>query len=553
MRNPCYLFLSRHNVYYLRFPLSQITSSSVNNKHIKLSLRTREPKEALALSNMIKAKARDLASLGSFEMLTYKQCKDMFEGFYEESLQRIKQNLSDKTISVEQLDAHESMLKNYESDLESRKTDKDYHGHYQLAELDDTHFNEIKDKHSLSTDTDLKMLKKIIKDIGPETYVEYLKNLLAIKQGYDTESNQISVRASNANIISLDGAIEKYIEEKSQVEAWGMRAKEERIDCFKYLKEALPTVINVQDMDKAKARAVKEMLLATPKSRNKNQATRGKALSNQIVIKKQKNLEGLSTTTINKYLQTYSGLFKWVSDNGYTEINPFDSLNIRENAKKAKEPKRNPLTKSEIKLVLEEIGKKENGLFDTDTRYWGTLIAIYTGARLNEIASLTPSDFKLDEATGIYYFDINKQDSDSKSLKTMSSERVIPVHSKLIELGLIEYVAKAKRIVGKKSGTDNNSRLLYDLTYTEGEGWGRKLGRWFNDKLMVKLDIKTPKTSFHSLRHSFITNLGVSGVEHSTIQAIAGHEGDTITASVYTHYGVEHLTVFKDAVEKLGY
>lgn len=96
-------------------------------------------------------------------------------------------------------------------------------------------------------------------------------------------------------------------------------------------------------------------------------------------------------------------------------------------------------------------------------------------------------------------------------------------------------------------------RLLYDLTYTKHEKWGRNLGRWMNDNYLPTLKLKTRKKSLHSLRHSLITQLSMAGVEVATIKSIVGHEPDTVTTETYTHYGVGHLPAFKAALEKLPY
>lgn len=76
-------------------------------------------------------------------------------------------------------------------------------------------------------------------------------------------------------------------------------------------------------------------------------------------------------------------------------------------------------------------------------KYWSTLLFLYTGARRNEIAALTPYDVKQDEASNIWYFDITDEE-ETKRLKTVAAKRFVPVHSKLIEYGFLEYIEKVK-------------------------------------------------------------------------------------------------------------
>jgi integrase len=270
-------------------------------------------------------------------------------------------------------------------------------------------------------------------------------------------------------------------------------------------------------------------------------------------LREQVKVEGLaklSNGSVNKYLQCYSALFTWAVSNQYVSDNPFKGMRLKD----LKKGKREQFTKAEIATMLSEINKGKNGLANNDRKYWGLLIAIYTGARLNEIASLTVNDIKRDD-NGIWYFDITDEEEDTKQLKTEASKRIVPIHSELIRLGLLDYVEKARDIVNdRRKPNEPEPRLLYDLVYRERAGWGRKLGDWVNNTFLVKLGLKVPmRKTLHSLRHSFITSLSVAGVEGAYIKSIVGHEADTVTSGVYTHYGLDHLPAFKDAIEKLKY
>ncbi len=76
------------------------------------------------------------------------------------------------------------------------------------------------------------------------------------------------------------------------------------------------------------------------------------------------------------------------------------------------------------------------------------LIGLFTGARLNEVCQLNPNtDIKQDMKTGIYYFHFTDEglvEGIEKSIKTSSSRRIVPIHSKLIELGFLDYVDHVK-------------------------------------------------------------------------------------------------------------
>lgn len=159
-------------------------------------------------------------------------------------------------------------------------------------------------------------------------------------------------------------------------------------------------------------------------------------------------------------------------------------------------------------------------------KYWGVLIGLYTGTRLNEIASLTVHDVK--QEGGIWYFDINDED-EKKRLKTKAATRLVPVHSELIRRGFLDYVERVRKMEG------DDLRLLYSLTYTEQEGWGRKLSRWFSNTFLPELGLKKVGLSFHSLRHTAITTMRQASVDNHIVRNLVGHEPDGVTEEVYMH------------------
>jgi len=68
---------------------------------------------------------------------------------------------------------------------------------------------------------------------------------------------------------------------------------------------------------------------------------------------------------------------------------------------------------------------------DQPFKFWIPLIALYTGARQNEIASLDGSDVQ--KIHGIYCFRF------VTAKQKMHTERIVPIHSRLQELGIIEF------------------------------------------------------------------------------------------------------------------
>jgi integrase len=64
------------------------------------------------------------------------------------------------------------------------------------------------------------------------------------------------------------------------------------------------------------------------------------------------------------------------------------------------------------------------------------IFALYSGARLNEIASIKLADVS-EYSSGKYAFQI-------RDGKTLASKRIVPIHSDIVNLGFIEYLEDVK-------------------------------------------------------------------------------------------------------------
>jgi integrase len=146
-------------------------------------------------------------------------------------------------------------------------------------------------------------------------------------------------------------------------------------------------------------------------------------------------------------------------------------------------------------------------------RFWGPLIALFSGMRLNQICQLDIGDIKR-SSSGVWYFDINADD-DTKSVKNDRSARRVPVHSKLIELGFVNFVEgeRKRRASGK---------LFKDLKRTEVRNYGAAVSKWFNRTFLRNADVKSSKNGFHSFRHTFKDALTRARIYQDVIDALGG-------------------------------
>lgn len=333
---------------------------------------------------------------------------------------------------------------------------------------------------------------------------------------------QATKRTSKKKLVDV---LEGYIAEKIRLKKWRINVANDYRTQFNLLLKYLGQDASLHISDDL-AKDVKNMLLRMPINANKKAELKDKAIHELITLEGHKRM---SAPTVSKHIGTYSTFYDWAVKRKETSENPFAAL--VDDVKQVYE-ERDPFSLAQSKAIIQAAfaAKKPH-------QKCGVLIAFFTGVRLNEVAQLDITDIR--QVEGIWCFDINDK-GEFKRLKNPASRRIVPVHSKLIEWGLLDYVKEA----GK-------GRLFPDLSYHQKDGYGRNLGRWFNDSLLKKLEIKSDKLVFHSIRHTVADQLRNNEVELSTIKDILGHTHEDVTIDVYASNLRKGL--MQKAVETIAY
>ena len=200
----------------------------------------------------------------------------------------------------------------------------------------------------------------------------------------------------------------------------------------------------------------------------------------------------LSNSSVNKYLEHVTAAFKWAADRQrkYVEFNPFEKARLSEGVKREKTREFSP---EELQLYISMLA--DTYLPKYPENIWIPLLILYDGMRNNEIAQLYVDDIQ--ERDGIPYFRIWDTDARNQRIKVGASKRDLPIHSKLIELGFMEYVKKMK--------ASGQEQLFPNCAYNE------RTGRYYDDNLSGRLntlvDCISPdkKLRVYSLRANFKT------------------------------------------------
>ncbi|MFH0959353.1 MAG: site-specific integrase [Pseudomonadota bacterium] len=264
----------------------------------------------------------------------------------------------------------------------------------------------------------------------------------------------------------------------------------------------------------------RECLLKLPPAFQKNPQLRSLTIKEILARQWDKTL---SLARVNRILNGILSFFTWCVKHHYIEKSPCQGIRFSKgNLQKAEKP-RSPFTIEELKVLIRQPEFHDHELIERHPgRFWVPLIALFSGLRLNEICQLYVKDIKVIE--GILAFDISADESD-KSLKTVSSRRVIPVHPHLIERGFEHYV---------QTMLSSGQQRLFPMFRKGIAGYSHSIQGWFTE---VKQRLGMKKC-FHELRHSFAFYLKQAGVDEVSISELLGHSNTSMTAR-YSH----HLTI----------
>ncbi len=251
-------------------------------------------------------------------------------------------------------------------------------------------------------------------------------------------------------------------------------------------------------------------------------------------------LRVLSPATVNdKMLGGISAILAWGEENAYLDYNPASKVKVK--AAKVSKTVRLPYSVDDLNKIFQFPIYTQDERPDAaggEAAKWIPLIAAFTGARLEEIGQLLVDDIKNEQ--GVLFFDLKVAVEGGQRRKTESSKRRIPIHSRLIECGLLEYAKEMKK-QGRK-------RLFPDLPYYKGKctiSWSKWWGRYAR----MHGNFGREKV-FHSFRHAFKDGLREGGVQEEISDALTGHA----THSEGRKYGGEYpLQRLHEGIEKLSY
>lgn len=210
-------------------------------------------------------------------------------------------------------------------------------------------------------------------------------------------------------------------------------------------------------------------------------------------------------------------------------------------------------TQDELTKIFNSKPYTSGELMKNPHLHWIPLIGIYQGMRIGEIAQLNVNNIL--EVDGIWCIQIECNIERGQKRKNKGSARIIPIHSDLLELGLLKYRDSQDSRLFPKEGAD-----------------GIKTSQWFNNRHIDKKSCKSGfiefcgvqkvravdgverKRVFHSLRKSWSTTAKKLKLDYDARRELVGHnEGSTMDVHANDYEGKYEISTLRDELEKMKF
>jgi integrase len=248
-----------------------------------------------------------------------------------------------------------------------------------------------------------------------------------------------------------------------------------------------------------------------------------------------KHSKNLSARTVSlKYLAAIRAVFNVGLSKALVDTNPTVNVRVRVPKRIVERPK--GFTDAEAMAILtaasagpETLGRRTD--LNKLAIKWTPWICAYSGSRITESTQLRKEDFG--EEHGIPFFKITPEAGSVKNGKY----RLCPIHPHLVELGLLDFVKaspKGPLFLAKKM----------DGTYTAADNVSKAIGNWVRDETTVTDKRVAPN---HGWRHRFKTVARDVGIEQRYMDAIQGQTDGTASAE----YGDNSMKALYREIQKL--
>lgn len=231
---------------------------------------------------------------------------------------------------------------------------------------------------------------------------------------------------------------------------------------------------------------------------------------------------GTTVSNVNYGLTLLSVILKYAVQQDMIATNPASGLRVQES--RPADTRRIPFSEADIKAIFSGPVYASSKRYlggRGEAQYWLPLLGLYTGARIEELSQLRPSDIyeeQYRDSTGTahsaWVIRITADKADGLTVKNSGSRRRIPIHPELLRLGLIEYVRSQR-----------NAVRIFPLLRINGDGSkSAQWSKWFHTSYLRKTCAVTdPRRVYHSFRHLWKDTARECGIDKDIRDAYQGH------------------------------
>ena len=241
--------------------------------------------------------------------------------------------------------------------------------------------------------------------------------------------------------------------------------------------------------------------------------------------------DGLSIRSSNFYLQAVKQFCRWLVADNRTAENPLAYLKGQNPKTDIRHPRR-ALSIDELDLLITSTlkGQQHSGMSGKE-RAMLYMLAVSTGLRASELASLTWQSFNLSDSTPF----VTVLAAYSKHRRDDTLPLRLDVAGQLAAWKF-ELQADEQAKVFTTFNPNKGAEILKKDLEVAGIDYEDAVGRF---------------ADFHSLRHSFASILNQSGVSPKVAQSLLRHSTIGLTMDTYTHIGLYDERTALDSLPKL--
>lgn len=235
--------------------------------------------------------------------------------------------------------------------------------------------------------------------------------------------------------------------------------------------------------------------------------------------------------TINdSKLAALKAVLCWGVDNEYLPSNPAFGVSVRRKEKAG--DRMLGFSRDEAATILKAAGAATSPVYR-----WVPLLCAQSGARVGEVCQLRVED--IGQEDGIWYMAFS---AEAGSLKTVGSERRVPLHPQVLDARFLDFVRSRKAgplFFDPKRRKEGAAKPPQKIVAKNVAAWVHTLG--------IQVGRAHRKDPNHAWRHLFQTMARDAGIPEGAALAITGHA----PTSVGQGYGETWLTTAAKVIARI--